>query len=215
MKRAILMTVTVALAGAAGAATQPLKMNNSHPATNGTELATFAGGCFWCMEAVFQQLPGVLSVTSGYTGGHKDNPTYRDVCSGQTGHAEAIQIRFDPKKISYDDLLEVFWEAHDPTTLNRQGPDEGTQYRSAIFFGSEAQRVAAAKCKAAAAKDFLRPIVTRLEPLKQFYPAEGYHQDYYRNNSNAPYCQVVIRPKLEKLKKQLEKPRTGSPSPAP
>ncbi len=169
--------------------------------TNKTELATFGGGCFWCMEAVFQRLPGVKSVTSGYAGGHIENPTYQQVCSDATGHAEVIQIEFDPQKISYEKLLDVFWEEHDPTTLNRQGNDEGTQYRSVILYHDETQRKTAEKSKAEAQKNFSRPIVTEIVPLKKFYPAEGYHQDYYNNNSNAPYCRVVIQPKLEKLEK--------------
>lgn len=169
--------------------------------TNKTELATFGGGCFWCMEAVFQRLPGVISVTSGYAGGHTENPTYQQVCSGTTGHAEVIQVKFDPQKISYEKLLNVFWEEHDPTTLNRQGNDEGAQYRSIILYNDEAQREAAEKSKAEAQKNFFRPIVTEIVPLKKFYSAEGYHQDYYNNNSNVPYCRFVIQPKLEKLEK--------------
>jgi len=171
--------------------------------TNSQEVATFGGGCFWCTEAVFQMLPGVKSVVSGYAGGSKENPTYKEVCSGTTGHAEVIQVTYDPKVVSYEKLLETFWEAHDPTTLNRQGADVGTQYRSIILFHDEAQRVAAEKSKAEAQKLFGKAIVTEIVPLKRFYPAEGYHQDYYRNNSTQPYCSIVIRPKLEKLGKKL------------
>lgn len=167
--------------------------------TNENGRATFGAGCFWCVEAVFERLPGVKSVTSGYAGGHTKNPTYKEVCTGETGHAEVAQIEFDPARISFEKLLEVFWEAHDPTTLNRQGADAGTQYRSVIFYESEAQKAAAEKSKAGAAKKFSRPIVTEIVPLTQFYKAEGYHQDYFRNNQNAPYCRAVIRPKLEKL----------------
>jgi peptide-methionine (S)-S-oxide reductase len=167
--------------------------------TNQTELATLAGGCFWCTEAVFERLPGVKSVASGYTGGQSEKPTYQEVCSGATGHAEAIQVEFDPAKISYAKLLETFWEAHDPTTLNRQGADSGTQYRSAIFYHSDAQKQAAEQSKAAAARNFSKPIVTEIVPLKKFYKAEGYHQDYFRNNANAGYCRMVIKPKLDKL----------------
>jgi peptide-methionine (S)-S-oxide reductase len=166
-----------------------------------TESATFGGGCFWCLEAVFERLPGVKSVASGFAGGHTANPTYEQVCTGTTGHAEVTQIEFDPAKISYEKLLEVFWQAHDPTTLNRQGADEGTQYRSLILYHSEAQKLAAEKSKAAAQKNFKHPIVTEIVPFVKFYKAEGYHQEYYDNNANAPYCRVVIAPKLEKLEK--------------
>jgi peptide-methionine (S)-S-oxide reductase len=169
--------------------------------TNKTESATFGGGCFWCMEAVFERLPGVKSVASGFAGGHTANPTYEQVCTGTTGHAEVTQIEFDPSKISYEQLLDVFWQAHDPTTLNRQGVDEGTQYRSIILYHSEAQKLAAEKSKAGAQKNFKHPIVTEIVPFTKFYKAEGYHQEYYDNNSNAPYCRMVIAPKLEKLEK--------------
>lgn len=197
MKRTIFLLLAVSALTLRGA--EPAKIMNT--TTNKTELATFGGGCFWCMEAVFQRLPGVKSVTSGYAGGHTENPTYQQVCSGDTGHAEVIQIEFDPQKISYEKLLDVFWEEHDPTTLNRQGNDEGTQYRSIILYHDEAQRKAAEKSKADAQKKFFRPIVTEIVPLKKFYPAEDYHRDYYNNNSNAPYCRFVIQPKLEKLEK--------------
>lgn len=175
-------------------------------ATNKTEIATLGGGCFWCMEAVYERLPGVLSVTSGFAGGHTENPTYQEVCSGTTGHAEVTQIKFDPAKISYDKLLEVFWQAHDPTTLNRQGADEGTQYRSIILYHDKKQKLIAEKSKLAAQNDHVRPIVTEIVPFTKFYPAEDYHQGYYDQNSKQPYCQVVITPKLEKLehKKVIE-----------
>jgi peptide-methionine (S)-S-oxide reductase len=170
--------------------------------TNKTEIADLGGGCFWCMEAVFERLPGVISVTSGYAGGTTENPTYRDVCSETTGHAEVTEIEFDPGKISYDKLLEVFWQAHDPTTINRQGADEGTSYRSIILYRDKKQQLLAEKSKLEAQKNFRDPIVTEIVPLKKFYKAEDYHQEYFDNNSNAPYCQVVIAPKLEKLEKK-------------
>src|SRR5262249_54305445 len=181
------------------------KMNTTDKRTNSTELATFGGGCFWCIEAIFERLDGVKAVTSGYAGGTTEQPNYEEVCTGLTGHAEVAQIEYDPQKISYDKLLEIFWEAHDPTTLNRQGADVGTQYRSVIFYHNDAQRQAAEKSKAAAAKQFDHPIVTEIKPLTKFYKAENYHQDYFRNHSNAPYCNYVIRPKLEKLQKKLNK----------
>jgi len=170
--------------------------------TNQTEIADLGGGCFWCMEAVFERLPGVISVTSGYAGGTTENPTYREVCSETTGHAEVTEIAFDPAKISYEMLLEVFWQAHDPTTLNRQGADEGTSYRSIILYRDKKQQLLAEKSKLEAQKNFSSPIVTEIMSLKKFYKAEDYHQEYFDNNSNAPYCQVVIAPKLEKLEKK-------------
>jgi peptide-methionine (S)-S-oxide reductase len=174
-----------------------------HNSTNHLDAATFGGGCFWCTEAIFQMLPGVKSVASGYAGGTKENPTYKEVCSGQTGHAEVIQVAYDPAVVSYEKLLDAFWDAHDPTTRNRQGADDGTQYRSIILYNSEAQRVAAEKSKVEAQKRFPRPIVTEIVPLKAFYKAEDYHQDYYRANPNQPYCRAVIRPKVEKFEKKL------------
>jgi len=167
--------------------------------TNKTEVATFGGGCFWCMEAVYERLPGVISVTSGYAGGKSENPTYKQICTGTTGHAEVTQIKFDPAGISYDKLLDVFWQAHDPTTLNRQGADEGTQYRSIILYHDDRQKLIAEKSKLEAQKDFKHPIVTEIVSFTKFYPAEDYHQEYYDNNSGQPYCQVVIAQKLEKL----------------
>jgi peptide-methionine (S)-S-oxide reductase len=163
------------------------------------QTAAFGGGCFWCAEAVFQRIPGVKSVTSGFAGGTTVNPTYEDVCTGTTGHAEVIQIKFDPAAISYEKLLEIFWDAHDPTTLNRQGADRGTQYRSIILYSDEAQKAAAEKSKAEAAPHFSSPIVTQIVPLTKFYSAEGYHQNYYNLHSNEGYCQFVIGPKLRKL----------------
>jgi peptide-methionine (S)-S-oxide reductase len=164
-------------------------------------VATFGAGCFWCVEAVLEQLAGVLDVTSGYMGGSVENPTYRDVCSGTTGHAEVVQVTFDPDVIGYAKLLEYFWKLHDPTTLNRQGNDVGTQYRSAIFYHGEEQRAAAEESLRAmdASGAFDRPIVTEITEAGSFYPAEGYHQDYYRQNREQPYCRAVIVPKLDKL----------------
>jgi len=170
--------------------------------TNKTETADFGGGCFWCMEAVFERLPGVISVNSGFAGGTTENPTYQEVCTETTGHAEVTEIEFDPAKISYDKLLEVFWQAHDPTTLNRQGADEGTSYRSIILYRDKKQQLLAEKSKLEAQKDFHHPIVTEIVPLKKFYKAEDYHQEYYDKNPNQGYCQVVIAPKLEKLEKK-------------
>ncbi len=168
-----------------------------------TASVIFGNGCFWCTEAVFQLLDGVISVTSGYSGGETANPDYKSVCSGLTGHAECLQIIYDPAKISYEDLLEVFWKTHDPTTLNRQGNDIGTQYRSVIFYQDEAEKNIAESYKEQldASGIFGKPIVTTLEPFTKFYPAENYHQDYYIQNSIAPYCQFVVKPKLEKFKK--------------
>lgn len=173
------------------------------PADTETKLATFGGGCFWCVEAVFQQLEGVISVRSGYAGGTVDNPTYQQVCTGTTGHAEVCQIGYDPARISFDELLEAFWKTHDPTTLNQQGADVGTQYRSVIFYHDDQQRTQAEKRKqeldASGAWD--GPIVTEISPLIKFYPAEDYHQNYFRTNPQQGYCQFVIRPKLEKFEK--------------
>jgi peptide-methionine (S)-S-oxide reductase len=171
------------------------------PHAGPTEQAVFGGGCFWCLEAVFERVPGVLSVTSGYAGGTTANPTYEQVCSGTTGHAEVVEIDFDPRQITYEQLLEVFWEAHDPTTIDRQGPDVGSQYRSIILYRNEAQKVAAEKSRSAlnASGKYQNPVVTEIQPLKVFYKAEAYHQDYFRKHPNAPYCALVISPKLKKL----------------
>jgi len=174
-------------------------MNTTEP--NKIEIAVLGGGCFWCMEAVFERLPGVISVTSGFAGGHTPNPTYEQVCTETTGHAEVTKIEFDPSKISYAKLLEVFWQAHDPTTLNRQGADVGTSYRSIILYRSEEQKQIAEKSKAEAQKNFKNPIVTEIVPYSTFFKAEDYHQQYFDNNSRAPYCQMVIAPKLQKLEK--------------
>jgi len=171
----------------------------------GVQLATFGGGCFWCTEAVFELVEGVQSVVSGYAGGNTRNPTYDDICTGQTGHAEVIMITYDPAKVSYDKLLETFGLCHDPTTLNRQGADTGTQYRSVIMYHSEEQKVAAEKWKVEIAKEHADPIVTEIAEAPVFYPAEEYHQDYFRRNPNAGYCTVVIRPKLDKVKQAQKK----------
>src|SRR5947207_1503045 len=182
MKNVIWLLLTLGVVTARADEASNKKMN----ATNRTELATFGGGCFWCMEAVFERLDGVKAVTSGYAGGTKENPGYKEVCSGNTGHAEVIQVEFDPQRISYEKLLEIFWEAHDPTTLNRQGADTGTQYRSIILYSNDAQKQSAEKSKEQAQWRFPRPIVTEIVPLTKFYKAEDYHQDYFRKNTNLP-----------------------------
>ena len=164
------------------------------------EKATFAAGCFWCVEAVFQRLKGVKSVVSGYTGGTKLNPTYEEVCSGLTGHVEAIQVTFDPKKITYEKLLDIFWQSHDPTQMNRQGADVGEEYRSVIFYHNEKQKKTAEKSKALVQKSFDKPVVTEIKSFKTLYKAEDYHQNFYNRNKINPYCIFVIRPKLKKLK---------------
>ncbi len=170
-----------------------------------TEAAVFGGGCFWCTEAVFDELHGVVSVMPGYAGGRVKNPTYEQVCGGDTGHAEVIRIEFDPSEIGFKDLLTVFFATHDPTTLNRQGNDVGTQYRSAVLYADEAQRKEAEAFinELNAAKTFSKPVVTTLEPLGQFYEAEDYHRKYFAKNPYQPYCQVMIPPKLKKLHKQF------------
>jgi peptide-methionine (S)-S-oxide reductase len=192
----VLLLVASVLAGLA----QTKPMNSA----NQTETATLGGGCYWCTEAIFQMLPGVKSVASGFAGGTKENPTYEEVCTGRTGHAEVIQVEYDPKVISYEKILKTFWEAHDPTTLNRQGHDTGTQYRSIILYSNEAQKLAAEKSKAEAQKHFHDPIVTQIVPLQKFYKAKLDHQNFYRNNPNQPYCQAIIRPKVEKFEKKLK-----------
>lgn len=168
-----------------------------------SETATLGAGCFWCVEAVFQQLQGVLRVVPGYAGGASERPTYQQVCSGTTGHVEVAQLDFDPQQIAFADLLEVFWRTHDPTTLNRQGPDVGSQYRSAIFYHNEAQRVVAEASRQAAAQLWADTIVTAIEPCSPFYPAEDYHRDYYRLNPGQTYCRLVIAPKLKKFAQEF------------
>ena len=173
-----------------------------------TDTATFGTGCFWCTEAIFEQMNGVLKVTSGYMGGAKENPTYEEVCTGETGHAECVQVVYEPSKVSYDELLEVFFQVHDPTSLNRQGADVGTQYRSAIFYHDKAQKERADYYKKEVDKSgaYEKPIVTEVTAASVFYPAENYHQEYYQNNKNTnPYCSIVIRPKLEKFQKVFAK----------
>ena len=172
------------------------------PESGETRVATFGAGCFWCVEAVFQQLEGVLSVESGYCGGDVENPTYQQICSGTTGHAEVCRIRFDPSKITFDEMLKVFWETHDPTTLNRQGNDEGTQYRSVIFYHDKEQKALAEQRKKQldAAGAWPDPIVTEISPVAPFYKAEKYHQNYYNDNPTQGYCQYVIRPKVDKVR---------------
>lgn len=183
----------------------PIKSpDQSVPSNMNTQTATFGAGCFWCVEAVFQELNGILKVESGYMGGEKPNPTYKEVCSGTTGYAEVAQITFDPSVITYEELLEVLWTTHDPTTLNRQGADAGTQYRSAIFYHNEEQKKAAEKSKFEVAPTIWdNVIVTQIAPADTFYPAENYHQDYYANNSEAGYCRIVINPKIEKVRSKF------------
>jgi peptide-methionine (S)-S-oxide reductase len=169
----------------------------------GLEKATLGGGCFWCTEAVYQQLKGVVSVSPGYSGGHIKNPTYEEVCQGTTGHAEVVQISFNPSEVSFDEILEVFFEVHDPTTLNRQGADVGTQYRSVIFYHSEEQKQAAIKAIEVLniSKLLPKPVVTEVTPFTQFYEAEGYHKNYFNRNQNQPYCRMVVSPKVQKFRK--------------
>jgi peptide-methionine (S)-S-oxide reductase len=184
-------------------------MNTDHKEPHGSntndtlQVATFGAGCFWCTEAQFQQLKGVIQVVSGYTGGHVANPTYKQVCSGTTGHAEVTNIYYDPREITYDELLAAFWTSHDPTQLNRQGNDVGTQYRSAIYFHNDEQREKAQeyKQKLNEEKAYNSPVVTEISPASTFYKAEAYHQNYYNQNGEQPYCQFVVRPKLDKFRK--------------
>ncbi len=205
MKRGnlILLSVIVLFTACSNSSSKQIKHMDQEIIHSSSDTATFGAGCFWCVEAVFQQLKGVQSVKSGYMGGKIKNPTYREVCSGLTGHAEVCQIVFDPKQISYKDLLEAFWQSHDPTTLNRQGADVGTQYRSAIFTHNAEQQKEATfyKQKLNEEKAFSNPIVTEIATASEFYVAEDYHQNYYNENGEAPYCQFVIAPKLEKFKK--------------
>lgn len=171
------------------------------PISDKLEKATFGSGCFWCTEAIFQRLKGVEKVTSGYSGGKFENPTYREICTGTTGHAEVVQVEYNPAEVSFEDLLHVFWKTHDPTTLNQQGADRGTQYRSVIFYHNEEQHRLAEeyKKKLDASGAYNKPIVTEIAPIKKFFAAENYHQDYYNANGDAPYCQFVIAPKVDKL----------------
>lgn len=198
-----LALIALLLAGCREQAAAPVTLPRPVAGPAHTATATFAGGCFWCVEAVFRDLNGVGSVESGYTGGSEQHPTYEDICSGTTGHAEAIQIRYDPKLITYDELLEVFWTTHDPTTKDRQGNDVGPQYRSAVFYHDETQKKIAEsyKKKLDASGAYRAPIVTEIVPFKAFWKAEDYHQDYYANNADKPYCVFVIQPKIEKVRK--------------
>lgn len=214
MKIQSLITLGITLLASACGNAQSAKMTESktfkemNQSTTGkndgkTEVATFAAGCFWCVEAQYQQLDGVEKVESGYIGGHVDNPTYKQVCTGNTGHAEACNIYYDPSKISYDELLAAFWVAHDPTTLNRQGNDVGTQYRSAIFYHNDEQKQKAEdyKKKLNVEKAFNSPVITEISPYTKFYKAEDYHQNYYNENPEQGYCQFVVKPKMDKFKK--------------
>lgn len=181
-------------------------INKTHSNSQNTSIATFGAGCFWCVEAIFEELNGVIHVESGYSGGHVANPTYEEVCTGTTGHAEVIQITFDPEVISYIELLEVFWKTHDPTTLNRQGPDVGTQYRSVVFYHNDEQRKLSLEMKEKLDREGIweNPIVTEIVPYETFYRAEDYHQDYYSQNISQPYCTFVITPKIKKFHQLFE-----------
>jgi peptide-methionine (S)-S-oxide reductase len=198
-----LLAAYLLLALASVSCAQQKEKTNTLIMKDGLALATFGSGCFWCTEAVFQRVTGVEQVLSGYMGGRVKNPTYKEVTTGQTGHAEVIQLTYDPQKITYDELLEIFWGTHDPTTLNRQGADVGTQYRSVVFYHSEDQKKLAEgyKTKLNESGAFDDPIVTEISPAGDFYVAEDYHQNYFNLNSNVPYCTYVIQPKLEKFKK--------------
>jgi len=198
MKRLLVLTLLItAMMHNLAADPSPAPSPTTPPAS---ATAVFGGGCFWCMEAVFQNLPGITKITSGFAGGTTPNPTYDQVCTGRTGHAEVLQITYDPAKVTYNQLLDLFWRAHDPTTLNWQGADSGTQYRSIILTSSPEQASEAEASKKKAAAQFPDPIVTEIKPLTAFYPAEKYHQNYYNENKNVnPYCQIVIAPKLKKL----------------
>lgn len=179
------------------------EQNDGTPAISGqTEIATLGGGCFWCVEAVFQELKGVLQVESGYSGGHVDNPSYREICNGTTGHAEVIRVTFDPGVITFREILEIFFSFHDPTTLNRQGNDAGTQYRSAIFYHSPEQKADAEEIKKSEQENWSDPIVTEITPFVKYYKAEDYHQNYYKEHQSQPYCSVVISPKVRKLREK-------------
>ncbi len=183
---------------------QPMEnKDNEQSSISETDTATFGSGCFWCTEAIFASLEGVISATSGYSGGNIKNPTYKQICSGTTGHAEVVQLVYDPELISFEVLLEAFWGSHDPTTLNRQGNDVGTQYRSVIFFHNTHQEELATKFKDELNREkvFPNPVITEISPFSEFYKAENYHQDYYEQNGNEPYCRLVIAPKLEKFRK--------------
>jgi len=208
---AISLLLTVAIACGAGqpekkqpvSPMQTVQNQSTNPSGN-TEIATLGGGCFWCVEAIYQDLNGVLKVESGYSGGHIDNPTYKEVCSGLTGHAEVIQVTFDPAIVSFQDVLRVFFTVHDPTTLNRQGNDSGTQYRSVIYYHSEAQKKVAEAAIIEAKEAWDDPIVTEVSPFEKFYKAEDYHQNYYKDNPNQGYCSFIIAPKVKKFREKFK-----------
>ena len=199
------VSLIIAALFAASVSFSQTKKSDPKPMNNQSQIATFGAGCFWCTEAVFLNVKGVSKVVSGYEGGKVKNPSYREVCTGQTGHAEVTQITFDPSKVTFEELLEVFWNTHDPTTLNKQGADEGTQYRSVVFYHNEGQKTTAEAYKKQldASRVYQNPIVTEITAASTFYPAEDYHQNYYELNPSAGYCQYVIRPKVEKFKKQF------------
>lgn len=205
MKRSTLIALTVILAAGIAGGSQAVtkKMPTENAAIE--ETATLAGGCFWCLDAVYREMEGVRFVTAGYAGGDDPDPTYKEVCTGQTGHAEAVQVVFDPRVTSYRELLAVFFTVHDPTTLNRQGADVGTQYRSAIFTQSPEQEKAAREVIAELEREqvYSRPVVTQVGPLEKFHPAEDHHQDYYRKNPTQGYCRAVINPKLDKFREHF------------
>ena len=204
MQKSILLFFSALISLTSCANKKASVINEPIQATNvKSDTVTFGTGCFWCTEAIFQDVEGVISVESGYSGGHVANPTYEQVGSGSSGHAECLNIVFDPAKVTYDELLEIFWQTHDPTTLNRQGNDIGTQYRSVIFYHNQQQKEVAEKYKKELDKSgaYDKPIVTTLEPFTRFYRAENYHQNYYNENGSQPYCQFVIRPKVEKFRK--------------
>lgn len=203
------------LAAAAPADTSDAKDEPAASAADKLETATFGSGCFWCTEAVFQRLEGVHTAVSGFSGGRLQNPTYKQVLTGRTGHAEVVQVTFDPEVIPYKDLLEVFWKTHDPTTLNRQGPDVGTQYRSVIFYHTDEQKELAEfyKQRINESKMFLAPVVTEISPFEAFYPAEGYHQEYFDRNGRQPYCYNYIRPKISKFEKVFKEKLKKAPEP--
>jgi peptide-methionine (S)-S-oxide reductase len=206
--KAIKLILSFLFFGALASCAQEPKAKQLSAKTNQTsnktmDTATFGAGCFWCVEAVFQNLKGVISLESGFSGGHVKNPSYREVCNGTTGHAEVCQLVYNPQEVSYEELLEVFWQTHDPTQLNRQGNDEGTQYRSSIFYHNENQKLLAEKYKQELNKSgaWPKPIVTEIVPFEKFYKADDYHQNYFNQNGDAPYCQFVIQPKVDKFKK--------------
>ncbi|MGZ3901703.1 MAG: peptide-methionine (S)-S-oxide reductase MsrA [Bacteroidia bacterium] len=208
IKMVVTMITAVFFINACGQAgnnskTKTMENNKETSATGNIETATFGAGCFWCVEAVFQRMNGVLTVKSGYSGGTVKNPSYKEVCQGTTGHAEVVQLTYDKTKVSFDELLEVFWKTHDPTTLNRQGNDYGTQYRSTIFYHNQEQKKIAEKYKDEINKSgaYPNPIVTEITPFKEFYPAEDYHNNYFNQNGSEPYCKYVIQPKVEKFEK--------------